>query len=176
MRQAPGLRIPGCWDGFELTTRAILGQQITVKGATTLAGRIAKSFGRPISGGEGLSYLFPTAEVLADANLTSIGLTRKRAATIRALARATCDGRISFDRVASSDIFLAQLGEIPGIGPWTCEYVAMRALGEPDALPTGDIGLLRALRLKSPGELEKRAQAWRPWRSYASMYLCNTAS
>ena len=176
MRQAPGLRIPGCWDGFELTTRAILGQQITVKGATTLAGRIAKSFGRPISGGEGLSYLFPTAEVLADANLTSIGLTRRRATTIRALARATCDGRISFDRVASSDILLAQLGEIPGIGPWTCEYVAMRALGEPDALPTGDIGLLRALRLKSPRELEKRAQAWRPWRSYASMYLYNMAS
>jgi AraC family transcriptional regulator of adaptative response / DNA-3-methyladenine glycosylase II len=176
IRKTPGLRIPGCWDGFELTTRAILGQQITVKGATTLAGRIAKSFGRRISDGQNLSHIFPTPEVLADAKLTSVGLTGKRAETIRALARAACEKRISFDRVANPDTFLTQLGEIPGIGPWTSQYVAMRALGEPDAFPTADIGLLRALGLKSSRDLEKRAEAWRPWRSYACMYLWNSAA
>jgi AraC family transcriptional regulator of adaptative response / DNA-3-methyladenine glycosylase II len=174
IRRAPGLRIPGCWNGFELTTRAILGQQITVKGATTLAGRIAKCFGPRISDAQSLSHLFPTPEALADADLVSIGLTGKRAETIRALARAACDGTISFDRVVNADTFLAQLREIPGIGPWTAQYVAMRALGEPDAFPSGDIGLLRALRLKTSRELENRAEAWRPWRSYASMYLWNT--
>ena len=174
IRRTPGLRIPGCWNGFELTTRAILGQQVTVKGATTLAGRIANSFGRRISDTQGLSHLFPTPDVLADANLASVGLTVKRAATIRALARAACDGKISFDRVADADTFLSQLREIPGIGPWTSQYVAMRALGEPDAFPSGDIGLLRALNLRTSRELEKRAEAWQPWRSYACMYLWNT--
>lgn len=167
----PGLRVPGCWNGFELTTRAILGQQITVKGATTLAGRIAKSYGQPISDAAGLTHLFPTPEVLADAKLTGLGLTKKRAETIRALARAVCAGQISFERIVDSDTFLAQLRELPGIGCWTAQYVAMRALGEPDAFPTGDLGALRALGLRTSGELEKRAEAWRPWRSYASMYL-----
>jgi AraC family transcriptional regulator of adaptative response / DNA-3-methyladenine glycosylase II len=176
MRSAPGVRIPGCWDGFELTTRAILGQQITVKGATTLAGRIANSFGEPLSDGEGLSHLFPMPQVLADAKLTKVGLTEKRAATIRALARAVCDGKVSFDRIVDADTFLTQLLEIDGIGPWTAQYVAMRALGEPDAFPSGDIGLLHALGLKSSRELEQRAEAWRPWRSYASMYLWSTAA
>ncbi len=172
----PGFRLPGCWNGFELTTRAVLGQQITVKGATTLAGRIAKSFGRRISDAGNLTYLFPTPEILADAKLTGVGLTEKRAGTIRALARAVCDGKISFERIADSDAFLSQLLEIPGIGRWTAQYVAMRVLGEPDALPTGDLGLLRALGLRTSRELEKRAEAWRPWRSYASMYLWSTAN
>jgi AraC family transcriptional regulator of adaptative response / DNA-3-methyladenine glycosylase II len=167
----PGMRVPGCWDGFELTVRAILGQQITVKGATTIAGRMAQTFGQRISGMGGLTHLFPTPEILAEAKLAGIGLTEKRAKTIRALARAVCDGRICFERIVDSDVFLAGLREIPGVGDWTAQYVAMRALGEPDALPTGDIGLLRALGLKSSRELERRAEAWRPWRSYASMYL-----
>ena len=171
IRDEPGLRVPGCWSGFELTIRAILGQQITVKGATTLAGRIAKSFGRPFAGPDGLTHIFPTPEVLADARLTSVGLTEKRAETIRALARAVCDGRIRFEGVNDSDAFLARLLEIQGIGTWTAQYVAMRALGEPDAFPTGDLGLLRALGLTTSRELEKRAEAWRPWRAYASMYL-----
>jgi AraC family transcriptional regulator of adaptative response / DNA-3-methyladenine glycosylase II len=174
IRKSPGLRIPGCWDGFELATRAILGQQITVKGATTLAGRIAKSYGQSVSTGEGLSHLFPTPKVLSDASFTAIGLTEKRAGTIRALARAVCEGKISFDRVVDTEVLLTQLREIPGIGPWTAQYVAMRALGEPDAFPSGDIALLHALNLKSSRELEKRAEAWRPWRSYATMYLWNT--
>ncbi len=176
VEQIPGLRVPGCWDGFELATRAILGQQITVKGATALAGRIVNAFGRPFSSHRGLTHLFPAPEVLADARLTSVGLTNARAETIRALARAVCDGHIKFAGVADSDDFLARLREIPGIGQWTAQYVAMRALGEPDAFPSGDLGLLHALELKSPRELEGRAQAWRPWRAYAAMYLWNIAS
>ena len=174
IRKSPGVRIPGCWDGFELATRAILGQQITVKGATTLAGRIAKRYGQSVSVGEGLSNLFPSPKVLGEASFTNIGLTEKRAGTIRALARAVCEGRISFDRVVDTEALLTQLREIPGIGPWTAQYVAMRALGEPDAFPSGDIALLHALNLKSSRELEKRAEAWRPWRSYATLYLWNT--
>ena len=171
----PGLRVPGCWNGFELTIRAILGQQISVKGATTLAGRIAKSFGQPISDAHNLTHVFPTPEILADAKLAGLGLTGKRAATIRALARAVCDGQIRFERIVDSDAFLVQLQKVPGIGSWTAQYVAMRALGEPDAFPTGDLGLLRVLGLRTSRELAQCAEAWRPWRSYASMYLWSTA-
>ena len=170
----PGLRVPGCWNAFELTTRAILGQQITVKGATTLAGRIARTFGQPFSAPFGLTHIFPTPELLGEAKLENIGLTSKRAETIRALARAVRDGKITFERIVDSDSFLARLCEIPGIGHWTAQYVAMRALGEPDAFPSTDLGLLHALGLKASRELEKRAEAWRPWRSYASMYLWST--
>jgi AraC family transcriptional regulator of adaptative response / DNA-3-methyladenine glycosylase II len=176
VENVPGLRVPGCWNGFELATRAILGQQVTVKGATALAGRIVSTFGRPISSIGGLTHIFPAPEVLADAKLTSVGLTNARAETIRALARAVRDGRISFEGIAESDEFLARLCEIPGIGQWTAQYVAMRALGEPDAFPSGDLGLLRALAMASARDLERRAQAWRPWRAYAAMYLWNIAS
>ena len=176
LRAAPGLRVPGCWNGFELATRAILGQQITVKGATTLAGRIVKTLGRPFSAGDSLTHLFPPPEVLADARLTNIGLPRTRAATVRAFARAVCDGQISFEGIVESDAFLTRLCEIPGIGKWTAQYVAMRALGEPDAFPSGDLGLLRTLGVGSSRELERRAEAWRPWRAYAVMYLWNVTS
>lgn len=169
----PGLRVPGCWNGFELATRAVLGQQITVKGATALAGRIVSSFGKPFSAASGLTHLFPPAEVLADATLANIGLPGARAETIRALARAVCDGKISFEGVVDSDAFLDRLCEIPGIGKWTAQYVAMRALGEPDAFPSGDLGLLRTSGLGSSRELEQSAEAWRPWRAYAAMYLWN---
>ncbi len=176
VKQVPGLRVPGCWNGFELTIRAILGQQITVKGATALAGRIVSAFGRPFPATGGITHIFPSPEVLADANLASVGLTTARAETIRALARAVCEGRIGFEGVVDSDAFLARLCEIPGIGPWTAQYVAMRALGEPDAFPSGDLGLLRALNVDGVRELERRSQAWRPWRAYAAMYLWNSAS
>jgi len=169
----PGVRVPGCWNGFELAVRAILGQQITVKGATALAGRIANTFGQPFSAGKNLTHLFPPPEVLADAKLASIGMPGARAETIRALARAVCDRRINFEGVVNSDAFLTQLCEIPGIGKWTAQYVAMRALGEPDAFPSSDLGLLRALSVSSPRELEQRAESWRPWRAYAAMYLWN---
>jgi AraC family transcriptional regulator of adaptative response / DNA-3-methyladenine glycosylase II len=172
----PGLRVPGCWNGFELATRAILGQQITVKGATLLAGRMVSSFGKPFSSGNGLTHLFPTPAALADAKLTRIGLTGARAETIRALAGAVCDGRLTFEGVVDSDDFLNRLCEIPGIGKWTAQYVAMRALGEPDAFPSGDLGLLRAMALGNSHELEKHAEVWRPWRAYAAMYLWRIVS
>ncbi|MGA3092732.1 MAG: AlkA N-terminal domain-containing protein [Terriglobales bacterium] len=172
----PGLRVAGCWNGFELATRAILGQQITVKSATALAGRMVSNFGKPFTSVDGLTHLFPTPEVLADARLFRVGLTGARAEAIRALARAVCDGRIAFERVVDSDAFLNRLCEIPGIGRWTAQYVAMRALGEPDAFPSGDLGLLRAMALRSPHQLERHAEAWRPWRAYAAMYLWKIAS
>jgi AraC family transcriptional regulator, regulatory protein of adaptative response / DNA-3-methyladenine glycosylase II len=172
----PGLRVPGCWNGFELAVRAILGQQVSVKGATTLAGRLAQTFGQSFSAAGGITHLFPQPEVLADARLTRIGLTGARAETIRALARAVCDGKISFEAVVDSDDFLAQLCEIPGIGKWTAQYVAMRALGEPDAFPSTDLGLLRALGLETSRELDLRAEAWRPWRAYAAVYLWSIGS
>jgi AraC family transcriptional regulator, regulatory protein of adaptative response / DNA-3-methyladenine glycosylase II len=167
----PGLRVPGAWNGFELAVRAILGQQITVKGATTLAGTLARKFGRTLPSPTGLAYLFPRPEDLAEADLTAIGLTKSRAATIRGLARAVCEGKVRFEGIVAPEDFLSRLCEIPGIGTWTAQYIAMRALGEPDAFPSGDIGLLRALGLKSTTELERRSEAWRPWRAYATMYL-----
>ena len=170
----PGLRVPGCWNGFELAVRAILGQQITVKGATAMAGRMANSFGKPFFGASGLTHLFPSAQVLADAKLGDIGLTGARAETIRTLARAVCDGKINFEGVVDSDEFLNRLCQIPGIGKWTAQYVAMRALGEPNAFPSSDLALLRAMALETPRELERRAEPWRPWRAYAAMYLWRT--
>ena len=167
----PGLRVPGCWSGFELAVRAILGQQITVKGATTLAGSLVRAFGRPYSSAPKLSHVFPVPRDLADADLTSIGLTKTRAATIRGLARAVVEGTVRFEGVVAPEDFLSQLCEIPGIGAWTAQYIAMRALGEPDALPSGDLGLLKRLGITNSTELEKRAEAWRPWRAYATMYL-----
>lgn len=167
----PGIRVPGCWNGFELAVRAILGQQVTVKGATTLAGRMAASFGKPCNGPAGLTHLFPTPEALAQAPLGNIGLTGARVETIHSLARAVRDGRIGFDKYLDYETILTRLLEIPGIGHWTAQYVAMRALGEPDAFPSSDLGLLKALTLKTPRELEQRAEAWRPWRAYAAMYL-----
>jgi AraC family transcriptional regulator of adaptative response / DNA-3-methyladenine glycosylase II len=170
-----GLRVPGCWSGFELAVRAILGQQVTVKGATALAGRMTAAFGKPFSGPPGLTHLFPTPETLANAKLASIGLTGARAETIRALARAVSTGEIKFEGVVDSDAFLGRLCEFPGIGRWTAEYVAMRALGEPDAFPSSDLGLMRALSLTNPREVEHRAEPWRPWRAYAAMHLWRLA-
>lgn len=172
----PGLRVPGCWSGFELAIRAILGQQITVKGATALAGTLVRTFGQRVSNGGSLTHLFPTPEVLAEADLGRIGMPRSRSATIRAFAKAVCQGQVSFEGIIATDEFLARLCEIPGIGKWTAQYIAMRALGEPDAFPSGDIGLLRALGLDNPRDLERRAEAWRPWRAYATMYLWHNAA
>jgi AraC family transcriptional regulator of adaptative response / DNA-3-methyladenine glycosylase II len=171
----PGLRVPGCWNGFELAVRAILGQQVSVKGASTLSGRLAKMFGQPFSAPGGLTHIFPAPKVLADANVKQIGLPLARAETIRAVARAVRDHRISFDSLVDSNQMLARFCEIPGIGQWTAQYVAMRALGEPDAFPSSDLGLLRSLGLTSARELERRAEAWRPWRAYAAMHLWSTA-
>ncbi len=171
----PGLRLPGCWDGFELAVRAVLGQQVTVKAATTFAGRLVRAFGETFSSSSDLTYLFPTPKTLAEAELTGIGLTRARAASLQSLARAVYQREICFEGVVDPETLLAQLRGIPGIGEWTAQYVAMRALGEPDAFPAGDLALLRKLGLRHPQELEERAQAWRPWRAYAAVYLWSDA-
>lgn len=167
----PGLRLPGCWDGFELAVRAILGQQVSVAGASTLAGRLAQTFGTPISAGSPLTHLFPAAQVLAEADIACIGLPKNRAETIRALARAVIEGRIAFSAGTNVDEFQSRLRELPGIGDWTAQYVAMRALGDPDAFPAGDLGLRRGASIDDPRELARHAERWRPWRAYAAMYL-----
>jgi len=167
----PGLRVPGCWDGFELTVRTILDGGTGGKRATALAGKIAKAFGEQISDADGLTYLFPEPPALIDAKCESFGVAQKRAKAIRALARAVSDGDISFERIADSARFLTQLREITDIDRLTAEVVAMRALREPDAFPIGNPCLVRSLGLKTLGDLQMRAESWRPWRSYASMYL-----
>jgi AraC family transcriptional regulator, regulatory protein of adaptative response / DNA-3-methyladenine glycosylase II len=172
----PGLRIPGCWNGFELAVRAILGQQISVKGATTLAGRLVSAFGQSLSCATGITHTFPTPEVIARAKLTNVGLTRSRVETIRALAQAVCRGDICFERIVDSVKLLARLQEIPGIGKWTAQYIAMRALGDPDAFPSGDLGLLRGSGLATFRELEEHADIWRPWRAYGAIYLWSMAA
>ena len=144
--------------------------------STTLAGSLVREFGRPYASTNRLSHVFPRPEDLADVDLTSIGLTKARAATIRGLARAVVDGKISFEGVVAPEEFLSRICEIPGIGVWTAQYVAMRALGEPDAFPSGDLGLLRSLGLTNSSELERRGEAWRPWRAYATMYLWSVPS
>jgi AraC family transcriptional regulator, regulatory protein of adaptative response / DNA-3-methyladenine glycosylase II len=170
----PGLRLAGCWNGFELATRTVLGQEVGASRANVLAGHMASAFGQRVSGGHGVSSLFPSAEVLADARLSSLGLTKKRAETIRKLARAVSDGQIRFEAFASSNALYLSLREIPGIGRWTAQYVAMRTLGDPDTLLRLNSRLVRAMHLGGEAEVKKRAERWRPWRSYASLYLWST--
>ena len=167
----PGLRVPGCWEGFEMSVRAILGQQITVAGATTLAGRLVEKFGRPLVTGNALTHIFPEPAILAESDVASIGLPKARARTIQDLARAVHTNQIRFDGFVDSNAFLNQLCSIRGIGKWTAQYIAMRTLGDPDAFPSGDLGLLRKLHLSNERELERRAEMWRPWRAYAAMYV-----
>ena len=173
----PGLRLPGAWDGFEVTVRAILGQQVSVKAANTLAGRLVARYGEelPEPNGSGLTHLFPRAQDLAGAELDGIGLTNQRVRAIQAVARAAESGELQFRRIASFEETAAQLQKLPGIGAWTAQYVAMRAMGSPDAFPASDLGLRKAQSngqsLINAAELRERAEAWRPWRSYAAMYL-----
>jgi AraC family transcriptional regulator of adaptative response / DNA-3-methyladenine glycosylase II len=175
LRRRPGLRVPGGWDGFEVAVRAVLGQQVSVAGATTLARRLVDAHGaHRVDGRDGLDRVFPTPETLAAANLESIGLPESRAATIRSLARAVIDKRIHFGAGQRLDEFVGAMVALPGIGPWTAQYVAMRALGHPDAFPAGDLVLQQVLgEGKRLGEraTEARSQAWRPWRAYAVLHL-----
>jgi len=170
--RCPGLRVPGAWDGFELAMRAVIGQQISVVAATTLAGRLARRWGEPF--GDGNQVVFPRAETLVDADLAAIGLPRARGETLRRLARAVAAGELAFEPGTDPDAVRAALLEIPGIGEWTAQYVALRALGEPDAFPASDLGLLRSPAnggARTPKELLARAEAWRPWRGYAAIVL-----
>jgi AraC family transcriptional regulator, regulatory protein of adaptative response / DNA-3-methyladenine glycosylase II len=170
----PGLRVPGCADGFELAVRAVLGQQVSIAAARTFGGRLVGRWGEPLPEQDGeLTHLFPTPDALAGADLESIGLTRARARTIRALAEGVAEGRLCVDRHADRDEAVARLLEVPGIGPWTAGYVAMRALGDPDAFPASDLGLREAAeRLGlAPAGLADTAARWCPWRSYAAVHL-----
>jgi AraC family transcriptional regulator of adaptative response / DNA-3-methyladenine glycosylase II len=170
----PGLRTAGAWDPFEIGVRAIVGQQVSVAGASTVTTRLAERFGRPIPGLTplGLSHLFPGPEVLATADLRSVGLTAARANAVQEFATAVGDGRVRLDRSQSLDALVASITALDGLGPWTAHYIALR-LGEPDAFPEGDLGLRRALGdpLPSASRLRTLADRWRPWRALAATHL-----
>ncbi len=178
--KTPGLRVPGALCGFELALRAVLGQQISVQAATTIFGRFVATFGSEVSTPfESLHRTAPTAGDVANASLQQLidrGLTRKRAATVSALAHAAADGTLQLDPLSNFATTRHMLQEIPGIGLWTAEYVAMRALGDPDAFPHSDLGLLNALRIDSAAKLQSLAERWRPWRAYAAIHLWHTLS
>jgi AraC family transcriptional regulator of adaptative response / DNA-3-methyladenine glycosylase II len=185
VRARPGLRVPGAWDGFEVAVRAVLGQQVSVAGATTLAGRLARRFGERVSPESvppahrgALTHLFPTPDALAEAPVEAIGIPRARALAIRALAASVASGKLVLGGYAGLDEAVADLTALPGIGPWTAHYVAMRALREPDALPASDLVLRLALggRSLTAAEVEARAERWRPWRAYAAMHLWTHAA
>jgi AraC family transcriptional regulator, regulatory protein of adaptative response / DNA-3-methyladenine glycosylase II len=180
VRRNHGLRVPGAFDGFELAVRAILGQQVTVKGATTLAGRFAEAFGEPVDTPfELLTRACPSPEAVAalDARrIASLGIVQSRVKSIVALARVVASGELRIEAGADPDSTIAQLAGLPGIGPWTAHYIAMRALRWPDAFPKEDIALRNALGGISPREAETRSQSWRPWRSYATLHLWRLAA
>ena len=177
----PGVRVPGCFDPFEMAVRTILGQQITVKGATTLAGRLARELGTPIrTEVEGLTHVFPTArdicglEEPVSGRLGALGIIAARANTISALAGKMMDGSIRLSAGADPEQTAAQLMELPGIGAWTAGYMAMRASGWTDAFLETDHGIKKALAPRKAGEIRELAERWRPWRSYAMMNLWNS--
>jgi len=172
IERRPGLRVPGAWDAFELTIRAILGQQVSVAGASTLTGRLVARFGRPLETPcAGITHRFPRAEELAEADIGLIGVPRKRADTVRAFASAIAEHRLDLNGFAAPDQIREQLQSVPGIGAWTAGYVTMRAFGDPDAFPAGDLVLVRAAGARTIRELDDRADRWRPWRAYAAMHL-----
>jgi AraC family transcriptional regulator of adaptative response / DNA-3-methyladenine glycosylase II len=159
----PGLRVPGVWDGFELAVRAILGHDLPVMEANALCGKLASAFGRPIDISlEGLTHLFPMPAELADADLSRVGITRGCSASIRALAHLVLRKELTFESSSSLHDTISRLCAVPGITEETAHYVAMRAFGEPDAFPAGDLGLFADFTL---------AEIWRPWRAYAAMHL-----
>jgi AraC family transcriptional regulator of adaptative response / DNA-3-methyladenine glycosylase II len=175
----PGLRVPGAWDGFELAVRAVLGQQITVRGAASLAGKLVLAYGAPLSRSsrlvDGLTHVFPRAERLASADISTLGMPRSRAQTLTTLAAAVAADPGMFGVGQHPAECLQRLRAIPGIGEWTAQYIAMRELREPDAFPADDLGLRRALaargRRPTPREMVARAERWRPWRAYAAQHL-----
>ena len=178
VRRRPGLRIPGAWDAFECAVRAVLGQQVSVEAGRTLARRLVARAGTTLpQATEGLTHLFPSPAALAGADLAGLGLTSARAHALEALARAVADGRL--DLRAPADEVTAGLAALPGIGDWTAQYVALRALGEPDAFPAGDLVLRRAAAgggaPLTARALAARAEGWRPWRGYAVLHLWGAA-
>jgi len=176
-----GTRLPGSFNAFEMAVRAVLGQQITVKAASTLASRIADTYGTAIQTEiEGLTHVFPSPEdILAldgpiENHFGPLGVTAARSKTILELARALVNGAIHFDRCARPEEEIAKLMTIRGIGSWTAQYIAMRAMEWPDAFLETDVGVKKALEPYTSKELLNMAEAWRPWRSYATINLWNT--
>jgi AraC family transcriptional regulator, regulatory protein of adaptative response / DNA-3-methyladenine glycosylase II len=180
VRRHPGQRLPGGWDGFEIAVRAVLGQQISVAAARTLAQRLVERFGTQttLDGGATMHW-FPQPEVLADADLTVIGLPRARAQTLNTIARALCDGCVSFRPEQALDPFVASWTALPGIGDWTAHYIAMRARSDPDAFPAGDLILRKAVApeggMLTTKALIAMAERWRPWRAYCVFHLWRSA-
>ncbi len=179
VRACPGRRVPGAVDGFELAVRAVLGQQISVAGARTLAGRLVAAVGTPLDGPDGgLTHAFPLAGAVAGAPDTALAMPARRRDTLRSVAATVAAGDLDLDPGADRGATEAALVAHPGIGPWTASYVAMRALGDPDAFLPTDLGVRHALEgLGAPGDpasAELAAQSWRPWRSYAVMHLWST--
>jgi AraC family transcriptional regulator, regulatory protein of adaptative response / DNA-3-methyladenine glycosylase II len=171
----PGLRLPGAFCGFEAAVRIVLGQQVTVKAARTLTHRLLDLLGEPITTPyPALTRLFPTPLALAAASaeeLGRLGIVRQRVRALQALAQAVVSGELQLHRGAPLQATLDTLRALPGIGDWTAQLVALRALGWPDAWPASDIGLMNALGTRDPREVTARAEAWRPWRAYAVMRL-----
>ena len=177
VRRNPGLRVNGAFDAFEAAVRVVLGQQVSVRAATTVAGRLAAALGEPVETPfPGLDRLAPTPAAVTAAGedrVARVGMPGARARTLLALAGAIASGDLVLERGADPDQVRDRMLALPGVGPWTASLVAMRALGAPDAFPGGDLGVLRALGVKSAREAEARAEAWRPWRAYAAMHLWN---
>jgi AraC family transcriptional regulator of adaptative response / DNA-3-methyladenine glycosylase II len=174
----PGLRVPGAFDGFEVAVRAILGQQVTVAAARTVAGRFAAAFGDPLETPfRSICRIFPSAGKIAQlpyGHIARLGMPGARARTVIAIARAVADGKIDLMPNADIDATLDRLRALPGVGEWTAQYIAMRALAWPDAFPHTDLGVMRALGEKNPRRVLERGEAWRPWRAYAVMHLWNS--
>ena len=174
LERVPGIRVPGTVDRFETAVRTVLGQQVSLAAARTLAARCAAAWGTPLAAPDGaLTHAFPTAAQLAAADLEAVGMPRARRAAVAALARRVASGSLDLGGPAAA--VSAELLEVPGVGPWTASYVALRALGDRDAFPAGDLGLRRAARaLGLPGDsagLAAHAERWRPWRAYAAHLL-----
>lgn len=180
VQRRPGLRLLGAFDGFESTVRGYLGQQVSVRAATTLSGRLVEALGEPVETPHaGLTRLFPQPEAVAEAGedrLAKLGMPGARARALMALGRAVAEGGLSLDRFGDTAQALERLRELPGVGEWTAQYVAMRVLGWPDAFPASDLGLRKALGGVTAREAEARAERWRPWRSYAALHLWTSLS
>lgn len=176
----PGLRVIGSWDTFELAVRTVLGQQISVAAATTLAGRLALAYGEPFLlpnpfADSTLRVIFPRPAVVAEADLSGLGITASRARTISALATAVAADPLFLQPSTDLAVDIERLCRLPGIGEWTAQYIAMRGFRAPDAFPASDLGLLKAMehveRPMTKTRLLQVAEAWRPWRAYAAVYL-----
>jgi AraC family transcriptional regulator, regulatory protein of adaptative response / DNA-3-methyladenine glycosylase II len=175
VRARPGLRVAGAFDPFEAAARAVLGQQISVSAARTIAGRLAARVGEPLrTPHPGLTRLFPSAAAIAGAPaeaLARLGVPARRAATLRTIADAVASGRLSLDGAAEPAKLVEEVTALPGVGRWTAQYLAMRGLGWPDAFPEDDLGLRRALGDVSSATARLIAECWRPWRAYGATHL-----